>query len=145
MRLLLLAAFAVGAWAQPKIMACKIVTQEDAVAILGPKAVQHSGPGSCAYDAAGSSYIFVVIVDSSPNVATQIQIPRQSIPKAGGTVRDEPSVAPSAFSTKLPRAQSIYFLKKNTAVSVTVTSDKANVPEMLDKLRVVARRIAARL
>ena len=145
MKVLLLALLPLSAWAQPKIAACKVVTQDDAVSILGPKAVQHSGPGSCAYDAAGSPYIFVVIVDASPNVATQIQIPRQSIPKAGGTVRDEPEVAPSAFSTKLPRAQSIYFLKKNTAISVTVTSDKVNVPEMRDKLRLVAKRIAARI
>jgi len=131
--------------AAPKRNACLLVTQQDAESILGPKAVQHSGPGSCAWDIPGQKLFFVVIVDASPNVATQIQLPRQAVPKAGGTVMNEAGVAPSAYSTKLRQAQSVYFLKGGTAVSISIVNNAGTVPESLDKLRVIAKRILTKI
>lgn len=142
--LTLLAAFAISA--QPSRLACSYVTVQDAESVLGAKAAEHWGPGSCAFDVVGKPTILVVIVDSSPNVKQQILMPKQNIPRAGGTVREEPDVFPGAYSTTIKGAQSIYILKGNTAVSVTVTNDnKGTLPDMLDKLRPVAKRIAGRL
>lgn len=131
---------------QQKRLACSFVTQQDAEAILGPKAAQHAGPGSCAYDAPGQNFILVVIVDSSPNVKQQIWVPKQNIGRAGGTVREEPGVYPGAYSTSIKGAQSVYLLKGDSAVSVTVTNDNKGVlPDMLEKLRPLAKKIAGRL
>lgn len=148
MKLLILLFAGVAAFAQPKPAApsvCKIVTQEDAEAILGPKAVQHTAPGSCAYDIPGQKIVFVVIVDSSPNVKQQILLPKQNVPKAGGVVQDEPSIAAGAYSTVIRQGQSIYMLKGNSAISVSVFNDAGPLPNQLDKLRPVAKRIYGRL
>ncbi len=147
MKILILALLAaMAAPAQPAKPACSFVTVQDAESVLGAKATEHWGPGSCAFDTIGKPTILVVIVDSSPNVKQQIWLPKQNIPKAGGTVREEPDVFPGAYSTTIKGAQTIYLLKGNTAVSVTATNDNKGVlPDMLEKMRPVAKRIAGRL
>ena len=143
---ILLAATAAAQMAnKPVSSPCRVVTQEDAVSILGPLATKHENPGSCAFDAPGKTVVFVVIVDSSPSVKQQIQLPKQAVPRAGGSVSDEPSVMQGAYSTVIKNAQSIYFLKGNTGVSVSVTNDGGPLADQRDKLRPIAKRIAARL
>lgn len=143
----LLAALALPAGAQAlKKTACSVVTQKDAEELLGPKAMQHVGPGSCAWNLAGSPLVFVVIVDSSPAVKQQILLPRQNVPKMGGTIQEEPGVFPGAYSATGKGAQTIYLLKGDTASSITITNDgKGMMSDMLPKLRPIAKRIAGRL
>lgn len=125
--------------------ACQVVTQQDAEALLGPLATKHDNGGSCAYDAPGKSIVFVVIVDSSPSVKQQILLPKQSVPRAGGSVSDESGLLPGAYSTIIKNAQSIYFLKGDTGVSVSLSNDGGPLPDQRDKLRPIAKRIAGRL
>lgn len=143
--LFLFVAFTLAASGQRKT-ACSFVTQQDAESILGPKAMQHVGPGSCAWNLPNSPLVFVVIVDSNPQIKQQIYMPRTAIAKAGGTVREEPGVWGGAYSTTIPGAQTIYLLKGDTGASITITNDRKGVlPDMLDKLRPVAKRIVGRM
>lgn len=141
-----LMAAALAAAQKPARSACDVVTQQDAMEVLGGKVLKQERPGACIWAVSNKPLALVVIVDSSPNIAQQLQVPRQAVPKNGGTVLDETGLAPGAFSTRMRGAQSIYFLKGKTGVSVSVTNDNTGIlPIMLDKLRPVAKRIAGRI
>jgi hypothetical protein len=139
-------AAAAGLAAEAPKSICDLVPKQDAVAVLGPNVAKQERQGTCIWGVPGKPLVLVVIVDSSPDVAQQIQIPRQSVPKNGGTVLDEPGVAPGAYSARMGGAQAIYFVKGKNGVSVSVTNDNRGIlPIMFDKLRPLAKKIAGRL
>jgi hypothetical protein len=146
MRTLLLMMTAAFATSGADRNVCDLVTRQDATEVLGPVVSKQERPGGCIWGVPGKALALVVIVDGSPNIAEQIQVPKQAVPRNGGTVADEPGVAPGAYSTRMRGAQSIYFLKGKTGASVSITNDNTGIlPVMLDKLRPLAKRLASKL
>ncbi len=135
-----------AAQASPK-NSCALVTVEDAVAVVGPTAVKQIDTGkNCVYGAAGQKLHLAVAADSGPHAKDGMEMPKLMVSKYGGTVKDEPGVGAGAYSTTIKGAQTVYVFKRGTAVSISAATD-ANTPfpDMLDKLRAIAKKTLGRL
>jgi hypothetical protein len=126
--------------------ACTLVTPEEAATILGPDPVKNEINGICLYEAKGQKMVLKIDAPKTGVTKALQQMPKALVPQGGGTVREEPGVGPDAYSTSIKGAQSIYMLKGSVATYISIATDAAHpFPDMLDKLRPIAKKALGRL
>ena len=131
---------------------CSLVTEEDAVTIVGPVGQKLDSGPNCVHGSKGPSAAAVALavkVDSSPQVKELFTMPKILAAKASTpvTVKDEPGLSPGAYSLSMKGSQTIYMLKGSVALSITFgdVPGAKGVPDMLDKLRPIAKKALGRM
>ena len=129
--------------------ACDVLPIDDAVVVLSQNAQQKDlGAGGCAYEV-GTPHLVLMVTpmqDSSNAKATFAEM-KATAKQAGAIVKDEPGIGSSAFSVATKDAQSIYVIKGATAFSLSLTNPGSTtpLPDLLDKMRTVAKRAVSRI
>src|SRR5258706_12345470 len=129
--------------------ACEVFPIDDAVVVLSQNAQQRDmGSAGCAYEVATPHRGRMV---SPPHEAagakeTFTQM-KQTAKQAGATVKDENGISTGSFSLATKDTQVIYVMKGGQAFSLSLSNPGSStpLPDLLDKMRNVAKRAAARL
>jgi hypothetical protein len=134
---------------EPVSRACGLVTAEEAATLLGPRAEQMEGDtnDTCHYLVEGQSLQLVIRAEEmGQGSAKFLEIVRKpAMAEKGYTVQDEPSLGKGSFSGRKPDSMDFQMALAKGVLGVGLRDKDGTIPpEMLDKLRAVARKAAGR-
>jgi hypothetical protein len=127
--------------------ACEVFPIDDAVVVLSQNAQQHEATSAgCLYEISTPHLTLLFTISESVSKATFAEL-KQRAEKAGEAVKDEPGLGPYAFSSTTKDAESIAILEGTTALTLILSNSGSStpLPDLMYKLRIVAKRALARL
>jgi hypothetical protein len=127
--------------------ACEILPIDDAVVVLSQNAQQRDlGAEGCIYEI---QIPYLALTVSSPKDAVQSGFveKRQAAKQTGATVKEEPGIGSASFSVVSKDAEEIYVIQGSSAFSIALTNPGSStpLPDLMTKMREVARRAVSRL
>jgi hypothetical protein len=137
----LLLACASGLLAKP---ACEILPIDDAVVVLSQNAQQvDRGSKGCLYKIE-IPYLALEVTPPQDYAKSGFAATKQ---QAGAKVKEEPGIGSESFSIVTKDAEAIYVVQGSTAFSIILTNPGSStpLPDLMSKMRDVARRAVSRL
>jgi hypothetical protein len=133
--------------AAPRV--CALVTQEEAATLLGPKAERLEGDttDTCHYVAAGQTMQVVVRMEEMKQGGAKFLeiVRRPAMTEKGYTTQDEPSMGKGSFSARKTDSLDFQLAHAKGVLGVGIRNPGGTVPpELMEKLRAVARKAAGR-
>jgi hypothetical protein len=132
----------------PASRACALVTLEEAATLLGPGAERAEGDekDTCAYLVEGRALQLVLRIEAMQSGTMFLKVVRRpAMAEKGYTIQDEPSFGPGSFSARKADSLDFELNLKNGILDVGLRDEGGAVaPELLDKLRAVAKEAASR-
>jgi hypothetical protein len=131
--------------------ACSLVTQEEAVSILGPKAERLTGDtdDTCHYVVDGQPMQIVMRIEemrAGPGDKFLAVVRRPAMEEKGYKIQDEPTLGKGSFSAAKADSVDFQVVYPKGAFSVGVRDESAKIPpDTRDKLRAVAKKALGRL
>ena len=129
--------------------ACEVLPIDDAVVVLSQNAQQHDmGAAGCAYEVATPHLVLMVTPPhEAANAKESFVEMKQTARQAGATVKDENGVSNGSFSVATKDSQTIYVVKGAMAFTLSLSNPGSStpLPDLLDKMRNVAKRATTRL
>jgi hypothetical protein len=126
--------------------ACDVFPIDDAVVVLSQNAQQKDlGNAGCVYDVATPHLVLMVTPpQEAANAKASFAEMKQNAQKAGAAVKDEPGLG---FSAVTKDSQTIFIMKGSSAFSISLSNPGSStpLPDLLDKMRTVAKRAVMRL
>jgi hypothetical protein len=129
--------------------ACEVLPIDDAVVVLSQNAQQKDmGSAGCAYEVSTPQLVLMVTPpQEAAGAKDSFAQMKQTAKQAGATVKDENGISPGSFSLATKDTQVIYVMKGGQAFSLSLSNAGSStpLPDLLDKMRNVAKRAASRL
>jgi len=126
--------------------ACDVFPIDDAVVVLSQNAQQKDlGEAGCVYEIDTPHLVlFVTPPREIANARLSFEETKQAKQRGGAVVKDEPGLG---FSVVNKNAQMIYILKGSSVFFISLSNPGSStpLPDLLDKMRIVAKRAATRL
>lgn len=144
---ILLSALHAGAPVLLARTACEIFPIEDAVVVLSQNAEQRdSGDAGCAYEIR-TPYLLLKVTPPEDTAKSGYAAIKQTAREHGAQVRDEPTIGSASFSIVTKEAEQIYVIHGATAFTIALSNPGSStpLPDLMGKMRDVARRAVARL
>ena len=124
--------------------ACEILPIDDAVVVLSQNAQQRDlGAEGCIYEIQ-IPYLALTVTSPRDLSTSGFNAKKQ---QPGATVKEEPGIGSGSFSIVTKDAEAIYVVQGSTAFSITLTNPGSStpLPDLMNKMREVARRAVMRL
>ena len=130
--------------------ACNLVTQEEAVSVLGPKAERLEGDtdDTCHYVVDGQPMQIVLRIEEMRSSGDKFLavVRRPAMEEKGYKIQDEPSLGKGSFSAAKADSVDFQVVYPKGAFSVGVRDESAKMPPgTLEKLRALAKKALGRL
>jgi hypothetical protein len=127
--------------------ACEILPIDDAVVVLSQNAQQRDlGAEGCIYEI---QIPYLALTVSQPKDAAQAGFAdkRQAAKQTGAKVKEEAGIGSASFSIVTKTAEEIYVIQGSSAFSIILTNPGSStpLPDLMNKMRDVARRAVLRL
>ncbi len=122
--------------------ACDVFPIDDAVVVLSQNAQQKDlGSAGCVYEVPTPHLVLMV---TPPQGAASLAEMKQNAARAGATVKDEQGLG---FSAVTKSSQTIFIVKGDSGFSISLSNPGSStpLPDLLDKMRTVAKRAVQRL
>ena len=146
LRTLALSSFALFAGSLGAKTACEVLPIDDAVVVLSQNAQQRDlGTAGCAYEIA-TPYLLLRATPPEPMGTSFAQL-KKAFKEKGATVKDEPGIGSASFSVATKDLQAIYVIQGSTEFTIELSNPGSStpLPDLMNKMRDVAKRAAARL
>ena len=124
--------------------ACEILPIDDAVVVLSQNAQQRDrGADGCIYEIQ-IPYLALTVTSPGNSSASGFIAVKQA---AGASVKEEPGIGSASFSIVTKDAEAIYVVQGSSAFSIILTNPGSStpLPDLMNKIREVARRAVSRL
>jgi hypothetical protein len=124
--------------------ACDVLPIDDAVVVLSQNAQQRDlGADGCVYEIQ-TPYLMLKV---TPPVEASFEELKRSFRQKGAAVRDEPGIGSASFSVVTKEVEAIYVIQGSTEFSITLSNPGSStpLPDLMNKMRDVAKRAVARL
>jgi hypothetical protein len=124
--------------------ACEILPIDDAVVVLSQNAQQRDrGADGCIYEI---QIPYLSLTVTSPEDFTTSGFGAKK-KESGATVKEEPGIGSASFSIVTKDAEAIYVVQGSAAFSIILTNPGSStpLPDLMSKMREVARRAVSRL
>lgn len=131
--------------------ACRLVTQEEAVSVLGPKAERLDGDtnDTCHYLVDGQPMQIVMRIEEMRAGSGEkflAIVRRPAMEEKGYSIQDEPSLGKGSFSAAKADSVDFQVVYPKGSFSVGVRDESAKIPpDTRDKLRALAKKALGRL
>lgn len=127
--------------------ACEILPIDDAVVVLSQNAQQRDlGAEGCLYEIQ-VPYLALTITPPADASKSGFSERKQAAKQRGATVKEEPGIGSASFSIVTKDAEAIYIVQGSSAFSIMLTNRGSStpLPDLMSKMRDVARRAVSRL
>jgi hypothetical protein len=127
--------------------ACEILPIDDAVVVLSQNAEQRDrGAEGCVYEIQ-TPYLALTVTAPQDAVQSGFNEKKQAAKQTEATVKDEASIGSASFSVVTKDAEAIYVIQGSSAFSIMLTNAGSStpLPDLMSKMRDVARRAVSRL
>jgi hypothetical protein len=127
--------------------ACEILPIDDAVAVLSQNAQQRDlGSEGCIYEIQ-IPYLALTVTPPQNAAKSGFAAKKEAAKQAGSTVKEEASIGSASFSVVTAEAEWIYVIQGSSAFSIALTNPGSStpLPDLMNRIRDVARRAVSRL
>jgi hypothetical protein len=124
--------------------ACEIVPIDDAVVVLSQNAQQRDlGAGGCLYEIQ-IPYLALTVTSPQDAAKSGFKEKKEAAVQRGAMVKEEAGIG---FSIVTKGTEEIYVIQGSSAFSITLTNPGSStpLPDLMNKMREVARRAVSRL
>jgi len=133
-----------GLFAKP---ACEILPIDDAVVVLSQNAQQRDlGMNGCIYEIE-IPYLSLAVTPPQDFTKSGFAARKQAAQETGAKVKEEPGIGSASFSIVTKDAEAIYVVQGSSAFSIILSNPGSStpLPDLMSKIREVARRAVSRL
>jgi hypothetical protein len=127
--------------------ACEILPIDDAVVVLSQNAQQRDlGAEGCIYEIQ-IPYLALTVTSPQDAAKSGFSDKKQAAKQTGATVKEEAGIGSASFSVVTKDAEALYVIQGTFAFSIALTNPGSStpLPDLMSKMRDVARRAVSRL